>query len=107
MSALTGRGAEFAPQTDAQLAFSIFTLIVGNVVIAYVIGAIGVLISSLNAAEISFQRQVHLSTPAAVAGAGGCGVYGMRRGVDCTSGWRGWRGCRGVRCGGGVERACV
>ena len=38
---LTGRGVEFVPQSDAQIIFSVLSLIVGNVAIAYIIGAVG------------------------------------------------------------------
>ena len=54
---LTGRGRTMTPRTDLQLGFSIIIFFFGTFTIAYVIGATGVLISSMDAAAIAFQRQ--------------------------------------------------
>jgi len=57
VASLTGRARTYAPQTTAQLVISIVILFVGNIVIAYIIGSIGVLVSSLDAAAVAFRRQ--------------------------------------------------
>ena len=54
---LTGRGRTMTPRTDMQLGFSIVIFFFGTFTIAYVIGATGVLISSMDAAAVAFQRQ--------------------------------------------------
>jgi len=61
VASLTGRSEREVPVTNLQLTLSLLAMFIGNVVIAYIIGSIGILISSLDAAAVDFRRKSYLT----------------------------------------------